>query len=156
MATQKYLHVAEVIVFPKRRAGRPKKLLNVKKLDRMKVPAFARAESAVESLLIFDARALDADVRRELLRILPEMIRVRRAWRAEFMECGCISCHKKRVNYGAGGFCNRCWGRIYQRMTYRYKKLMEDRDLPAELAKFTGALTLKFSAAQKLLGGNDD
>jgi hypothetical protein len=58
--------------------------------------------------------------------------------------------------YGAGGFCDRCSGRIYQRMLKRYRKLMAGRDLPAELATFTEALTLKFSVAQRLLNGDDE
>lgn len=137
-------------------AGRPKKILDLRQLDRIKTPVFATPESAMESLLIFDARCLDAETRRELLRVLPQILRIRKAWRAEYMECGCISCHKKITAYGAGGFCRRCWGRIFKRMHRRYRTLMAGRDLPAELKTFTEALTLKFSAAQMLLGGNDD
>jgi hypothetical protein len=33
---------------------------------------------------------------------------------------------------------------------------MAGRDLPAELATFTEALTLKFSVAQRLLNGDDE
>jgi hypothetical protein len=58
--------------------------------------------------------------------------------------------------YGAGGFCNACWGRIYQRMRNRYRKLMAGRDIPAELVTFREALTLKFRTAHRLLNGDDE
>jgi len=48
-------------------------------------------------MMIFDARCLDKDTRQELLRILPQLVHIRRAWRAEYMECGCTSCHKKKL-----------------------------------------------------------
>ena len=184
-------NLAKVDVLPERRGpGRPKKIL--------------------ESLLIFDARCLDAATRQELLRILPQLVHVRRAWRAEYTECGCPCCQKpdptvaiaarlrrrgstwteiydatavnaassaerKRFResvrwklehldvperkpshrYGAGGLCDRCSGRIYQRMLKRYRKLTAGRDLPAEVAAFTDALMLKFNAAQRLLNGDD-
>jgi hypothetical protein len=148
--------LAKNVTLLKRPPGRPKKILDHRKLDHIEPPAFASPEAAIETLLIFDARCLDAGIRRELLRLLPEILRIRQAWRAEFMECGCISCHKKTPVYGAGGFCGRCWARILGRMRTRSQKLMANRDVPAELATFKEALTLRFSTAQKLLGGNDD
>lgn len=133
------------------RPGRPKKILDLRKLDKIRVATPESPEQAIETLLIFDARALDVATRQELVRLLPGIVHIRRAWRAEYMECGCISCHEKKRLYGAGGFCGRCWGRIYMRMRKRYRKLMAGRDLPAELATFKEALTLKFSTAQRLL-----
>lgn len=148
--------LARVQVLRERRhAGRPKKILDLRKLGKVRVAVPESAERAIESLLIFDARCLDVATRQELLRLLPGLVHVRRAWRAEYMECGCVSCHKKNASYGAGGFCNTCWGRIYQRMLKRYRKLMTGRDLPAEVAAFTDALMLKFNAAQRLLNGDD-
>ena len=138
-----------------RRVGRPKKILDFQKLDNVQVVAPGSPDRAIESLMIFDARCLDVATRQELMRILPQIIHVRRAWRAEFMECGCICCHRKNACYGAGGFCGTCWGRIYQRMLKRYRKQMAGRDLPAELATFVKALSLKFNAAQQLLNGDD-
>jgi hypothetical protein len=137
---------------PKRPPGRPKQVLDHRKLDHIEPPVFASPEVAIESLLIFDARNLDSETRWELLRVIPEILRIQHAWRAEFMECGCISCHKKTPVYGAGGFCGRCFARIYQRMRLRYRKLMAGRDVTAELATFKEALTLRYSAAQRLLG----
>jgi hypothetical protein len=184
--------------------------VDLHKLSRIKVAKPESPEQAIESLLIFDARCLDWDTQQELLRILPQLVHFRRAWRAEYMECGCAGCPKRdptvaiaarlrrrgsswteiyaitAVNatsraqrkqfenavrwklahldvpmrepshgYGAGGLCGRCYGRIYARMLKRYRKVMAGRDIPAELAMFTEALTLKFSTAQRLLNGDE-
>jgi hypothetical protein len=139
----------------RRRLGRPKKILDLGKLDKIKVAVPESAEDAIATLLVFDARCLDMETRQELLRVTPQLVHVRRAWRAEYMECGCLSCHKKKEWYGAGGLCAACHSRIGQRMRNRYRKLMAGRDLPAELATFTEALSLKFNVAQRLLNGDD-
>jgi hypothetical protein len=140
---------------PARRRRRLKKTLDLRKFDKIKVVVPESPESAIEVLLIFDARCLDKDTRQELLRILPALVHIRRAWRAEYMECGCASCHRKNACYGAGGFCGRCWARTHYRMHNRYRKLMAGRDIPAKLATFKEALTLKLSTAQRLLNGDD-
>jgi hypothetical protein len=137
----------------KRPVGRPKKILDLRKLDGIKVATPKSAVDAIVTLLIADARCLDVETRRELLRIMPQMVHIHHAWKAEYMECGCISCHRKKPWYGAGGFCNTCWGRIYQRMKKRFRKAVKGRDLSEEVAIFTEALTLKSSAAQRLLAG---
>jgi hypothetical protein len=147
--------LAKVEVQEQKRPGRPKKILDLRKLASIKIAEPESPEQAIESLLIFDARCLDTDTRQELLRILPQLVHIRRAWKAEFMECGCISCHKKKAGYGAGGFCNACWGRIYMRMRNRYRKAMQGRNLPAELATFKDALCLRYNAAQRLFNGDD-
>ena len=146
----------EVILQERKRLGRPKKILDLRKLDAITVAQPESPEQAIESLLIFDARCLDKDTRQEIVRILPQLVHIRRAWRAEYMECGCISCHKKKAGYGAGGFCNACWGRIYMRMRNRYRKAMQGRNLPAELATFKDALCLRYNAAQRLFNGDDE
>jgi hypothetical protein len=139
-----------------RHAGRPKKILDLRKLEGIQLPVLESPLHAIESLLIFDARCLHRETRQQLLLLLPQIVHIRRAWRAEYMECGCISCHKKKAGYGAGGFCNACWGRIYGRMRLRYRKLMAGRDLPAEMAQFRDALQLKYNAAQRLFNGSDE
>jgi hypothetical protein len=146
---------AEGILQERRGPGRPKKILDPRKLDKIEVMEPESPEQAIESLLIFDARCLDKDTRYELLRILPQLVHISHAWRAEYMECGCISCHKKKAGYGAGGFCNACWGRIYKRMRNRYRKAMHGRNLPAELATFKDALCQRYNAAQRLFNGED-
>jgi hypothetical protein len=135
--------------------GRPMKIIDLRKLENIHVPVIDSPLQAMESLLIFDARCLERETRQELLRLMPQLIHVRRAWRAEYMECGCICCHKKKSGYGAGGFCNACWGRIYTRMRNRFRKVMVGRDLPAELAILKDALQLKYNAAQRLFNGDD-
>jgi hypothetical protein len=139
----------------RRRAGRPKKTFDLQKFDRIKVAKPASPEEAIESLLIFDARCLDREARQELLRILPELFLNHRAWKAEYMECGCISCHKKNAAYGAGGFCRACWGRIYMRMRNRYRKTMQGRDVAKEIAEFKDSLCRRYNAAQRLFGGDE-
>jgi len=145
----------EVILQERRRPGRPKKILDLRKLESIKVAELESPEQAIESLLIFDARCLDKDTRQELLRILPQLVHIRRAWQAEYMECGCACCHKKKPCYGAGGFCNACCRRIYMRMRNRYRKAMQGRNLPAELASFKDALCQRYNAAQRLFNGED-
>jgi hypothetical protein len=142
------------IVPVKRGPGRPKKILDHRNLDSIVEVLPESPVELLETLLIFDARCLDKDTRQELLRILPQLVHIRRAWKEEYVECGCVCCHKKKARYGAGGFCNACAARIFGRMRQRYGKLMAGRDVTAELATFKEALTLRFSAAQRLLGGN--
>jgi hypothetical protein len=194
------------------KAGRPKKILDIQKLDSTQVVALP-PEQAIESLLIFDVRCLDAGTKRELLRLLPQLIHIRRAWKAEFTECGCLACsksdprpaiaarlrerriswdevydilginrksldseaHKRFENqvywrlkhplarerkpptaYGAGGLCNACWGRIYQRMYKRYRNEMEGRNIPAEVEAFKDALCLSYNLAQRLFNGDEE
>ena len=137
-------------------AGRPKKILDLGKLESIRVPEIVSPLEAMENLLIFDARCLDRETRQELLRLIPQLVHIRRAWRAEYMKCGCTCCHKKKAGYGAGGFCNACWSRIYARMRNRFRKAMAGRDLPAELATFKDALQLRYNAAQRLFNGEDE
>jgi hypothetical protein len=136
-------------------AGRPKKILHLRKLENIRAPEIESPLEATENLLIFDARCLDRETRQDLLRLVPQLIHIRRAWRAEYMECGCISCHKKKAGYGSGGFCNGCWSRIYARMRNRFRKAMVGHDLPAELATLKDALSLRYNAAQRLFNEDD-
>jgi hypothetical protein len=135
--------------------ARPKKILDHRKLDSIVEVLPDSPVELLETLLIFDARCLDKETRQELLRILPQLVHIRRDWKAEYMECGCISCHKKRVDYSAGGFCNTCYRRIYGRMRNRYLEAVKGRDLPAELAAFKDALCMRYNAAQRLFNGED-
>jgi hypothetical protein len=41
-------------------------------------------------------------------------------------------------------------------MLNRFRKAMEGRNLPAELAAFKDALQLKYNAAQRLFNGGDE
>jgi hypothetical protein len=146
----------ELIKAERRAAGRPKKIFDHRKLDSVQVVKPGSPEEALETLLIFDARCLDQGTQQELIRILPQLVHIRRAWQAEYMECGCACCHKKKEGYGAGGFCDACYARIGARMRNRYRKAVEGRNLPAELVKFKDALCLRYNAAQRLFNGGDE
>lgn len=201
---------SKVVLQERRRPGRPKKILDLRKLDSVTVAQPESPERAIENLLIFDVRCLDVTTRQELLRILPGLVHISRAWRAEFSEHGCLGCQKKpdptvaiaarlrrrgstwaeiyeltavsasnraarrrfegavhwklehlgaparepSRGYGAGGFCDRCSQRIYQRML-KHRKLMAGRDVPAEVEAFKDALRLRYNAAQRLLNEED-
>jgi hypothetical protein len=202
--------LAMVLPQPKRPSGRPKKILDHRKLNSIVEVLPESPIELLETLLIFDARSLERDTQQELLRLLPQLIHVRRSWKAHYLEHGCISCpkaderfaiaarmrikglnweevfeivaprihtrHERKafqdavywklehpktrternpISYGSGGFCNACQARIVARMRKRYRKLMADRDLPAELAAFTDALCLRYNAAQRLFNGED-
>lgn len=198
------------MVVPTKRPGRPKKTFDHHKLDSIVEVLPKSPVESLETLLIFDARALERDTQHELLQLLPRLIHVRRAWKAHYLEHGCISCPKadekaaiaarmrlkgytwdeifeivapnvharhernrfrntvywklehpkeraeRNPNaYGSGGLCNACQMRIFMRMRNRYKKAMQGRDLPAELATFKDALCLRYNAAQRLFNGDD-
>jgi hypothetical protein len=136
---------------PQRMSNRPEKL-DLVKLGSVNVNGYKphSPESAIEELVLFDARCLDRNTRQELLRLLPQLVQVRRAWRAEFTENGCVHCRRKDF-YGAGGFCRNCQGRFLGRMNRRYKKFMRGRNIELETAVFADALQLKYNAAQRLL-----
>jgi hypothetical protein len=140
---------------PKPSLGRPMKILDHRKLDSITVPEMESPLQAFESLLIFDARCLDRQDRQALMSFIPQLLHIHKAWKAEYMECGCISCHEKKEGYGAGGFCNACHKRIYMRMRNRFRKAVEGRDLAVELATFKDALQLKYNAAQRLFNSDE-
>ena len=64
------------------------------KLAKVEVMLPRGAERKVDELLVFDARCVDVGTRQELLRLLPQLVHLRRAWRARFTEHGCITCPK--------------------------------------------------------------
>jgi hypothetical protein len=84
-----------------------------------------------------------------LLRVVPGLAQIRRAWKAYFAMYGCVSCRRKKVGYGAGGFCFRCQARITTRMRVCFRRVNAGRDTAEELA----AITRKADAAQMLFNG---
>jgi hypothetical protein len=138
---------------------KPKPPIDLQKLDSIQVvEPESSSERALETLLIFDARCLDRETQQELLLMLPALVHIRRAWKAHYLEYGCVSCHKKNTKntwYASGGFCVTCQGRIFGRMQKRFRKLMEGRDVAQELATFTDALAIRYNAAQRLFNGED-
>ena len=139
------------LVPSKRPPGRPKKLFDLAKLAGVKVLAPESLAQAIEQLVIFDSRFADAETCRELVKIMPQLLIMRRAWRAHYAEYGCISCHKKRAPYQCGGLCVRCQGRLIQRMLNCFRNVGAGRDLNEELS----SISRKYDAAQKLLNGDD-
>jgi len=123
-----------------------KQVINYKKLDLAPVGAPESGLQAIEDLLVFDARCLDKETRHELLRVLPDLTRIRKAWKAHFTEHGCVSCHRKRTEYGAGGFCYGCLHRITKRMRTCFRNVNAGRDTAEELA----TITRKADAARML------
>lgn len=102
---------------PKRRPGRPKKILDHRKLDSIVEVLPESHVELLETLLIFDARSLERDTQRELLRLLPQLIHVRRAWKAHYLEHGCISCPKADERIGIAArmrLDHYPWGKIFE------------------------------------------
>jgi hypothetical protein len=129
-----------------------KQTINYKKFEMVRVTAPQSILQAVEDLMVFDARCLDKETWRELLRVLPDLTRIRKAWRAHFTVHGCVCCRRKKTEYGAGGFCSRCLCRITTRMRTCFRQIDAGRNTAEEIA----ALTRKFDAAQMLFGSGED
>jgi len=125
---------------------RKKQVIDHKKLELISVVPPESAIQGVEDLMIFDARCLDRETRLQLVRVLPELTLIRKAWRAHFSVHGCVSCHRKRTEYGAGGFCWKCLARITTRMRTCFRNVGADRNMPAEIA----SLSQRYDAAQRL------
>jgi hypothetical protein len=101
--------------------------------------------------MVFDARCLDRATWHELLRVLPDLTRIRKAWKAHFVDHGCVSCHRRKSEYGAGGFCYVCLCRITTRMRTCFRKVGADRNIPDEMA----SISRRCDAAQRLFNGDD-
>jgi hypothetical protein len=128
-----------------------KQIINYKKLEEVQVRAPQSAIQGLEDLMVFDARCLDKETRHALVRVLPDLTRIRKAWRAHFTVHGCVSCRRKRTQYGAGGFCDTCLARITMRMRTCFRKVNAGRNTPAKIT----SLTQRYSAAQRLFNGEE-
>src|SRR6266849_3096043 len=120
--------------------GRPRKVPTWAKVEKVKTVLPGTVEEGIENLLLFDCRQLDASTARQLVRLIPALLHMRHAWRAHFAEYGCLVCHRKNTEYGAGGFCFRCGCRIGGRMRRQLRQIEVGRDRLAELATFKEAL----------------
>ena len=126
-----------------------KQIIRYEKMELLKTAEPASPLEAIENVMVFDARCLDKETWQQLLRVLPDLTRIRKAWKAHFVEHGCVSCRRKKTEYGAGGFCYDCLRRITTRMRTCFRKIGADRDFPAEIA----SLSLRYDAAQRLFNG---
>jgi hypothetical protein len=73
-----------------------------------------------------------------LLRVLPELTLIRKAWKAHFSVHGCVSCRRKKTDYGAGAFCYKCLNRITVRMRTCFRKVSEGETSSLKLLLFPG------------------
>jgi hypothetical protein len=55
-------------------------------------------ERLIEDILVFDARALDKTTMQNLLRSVPQLVHIRRAWKAYYLAKGCPGCQKKSAS----------------------------------------------------------
>ena len=129
-----------------------KQIIRYEKVELLKTIGPESPLEAIENVMVFDARCLDKETWHQLLRVLPDLTRIRKAWKAHFVQHGCVSCRKKKVEYGAGGFCYTCLARITTRMRTCFRKLDAGRDIPDEIA----SLSRRYSAAQRLFNSEDE
>src|SRR5260221_5591332 len=101
--------------------------------------------------MVFDARCHDKETWQQLLRVLPDLTRIRKAWKAHFVEHGCVSCRRKKTEYGAGGFCYTCLARITTRMRTCFLQVDAGRDIPDVVA----SISRRYDAAQRLFNAED-
>lgn len=127
-----------------------KHVINYKKLELVRVRAPESPLQAIEDLMIFDARCLDKATWHQLLRVLPDLRRIRKAWKAHFAEFGCLYCKRKKTVYAAGGLCHTCLSRITGRMRRCFRNIRADRNIPDEIA----SLSRRYDAAQRLFNGD--
>ena len=130
---------------------KPKQTIDHKKLELVRTAAPLSPLQAVEDLMVFDARCLDRATYLELCRVLPDLTRIRKAWKAHFASFGCVSCRRKKTQYGAGGFCFTCLARITGRMRRCFRNIGADRNVPDEIA----SLSRRYDAAQQLFNGDE-
>ena len=128
-----------------------KQIIHYEKLELVKTAAPLTPLQAMEDLMVFDARCLDRGTWHELLRVLPDLTRVRKAWKAHFAAHGCVCCRRKKTQYGGGGFCYTCLARITTRMRTCFRQVDAGRDIPDEVA----SLSRRYDAAQRLFNGED-
>jgi len=87
------------------------------KLAKVEVMLPRSAERKIDELLVFDARCLDVGTRQELLRLLPQLVHLRRAWTAYFLEHGCLGCPKSEPAVAIAARLRRrgsSWAEIYE------------------------------------------
>jgi transcription elongation factor Elf1 len=103
------------------------------------------ALQAMEDLMVFDARCLDQETKCAF-QALRTRDRPGKTRSNACVEHGCVSCHRKKTEYGAGGFCYRCLARITTRMRTCFREIDVGRDIPDEIF----SISRKYNAAQRL------
>jgi hypothetical protein len=69
-----------------------------KKLAKIEVLSAEVSEKRLDDLLVFDARCIDAETMRELVRQWPRLRQVQRAWSLRFEQRGCLACGNGKKN----------------------------------------------------------
>lgn len=123
-----------------------------KKLELVKTVEPESPVQAMEDLMIFDARCLDRETWLRLVHLLPDLTRIRKAWRAHFAAFGCLICKRKKTQYGAGGLCYTCLARTTHRMRACFRQIGIGRQ---DDAGFKDSLCLRYNAAQRLFNGEE-
>jgi len=87
------------------------------KLAKVEVMLPRAAERKVDDLLVFDAQFVDVATRQELLRLLPQLVHLSRARKAQFEEDGCPTCPKPDPTVEIAARLRRrgsTWAEIYE------------------------------------------
>lgn len=115
--------------------SRPKKPLDVQKLEKVPTVEPRSGVEAMQSLMVFDVRCLDRKTQQGLLRLLPGLVHIRRAWKAHFLEHGCLLCRNGRrldptrhiaANLRLSGM---SWPEIFKALTIDEELTERDRKL---------------------------
>ena len=118
-----------------KRAGPPKKAFDGGQLDAVLTVAPESPGDALAQLFVLDARMLDRQTQHELLRILPQLVHARRAWKAHFLEHGCLLCKAGRkpdpTNKIAANLrrMGMTWPEIFKALTIDAELTARDRKL---------------------------
>lgn len=64
------------------------------KLAKVEVVMPPQVARILDDLLILDARCIDDETARELLRLMPRLARIRSMWRTHYRKYGCLACPK--------------------------------------------------------------
>jgi len=87
------------------------------RLAKVEVMLPRAAEQKIDELLMFDVRCNDAGSRRELLRLIPQLVHLSRAWRVHFLKHGCLGCPKTNPTIGIAARLRKrglTWAEIYE------------------------------------------
>ena len=66
----------------------------MEKLAKVEVEVPPQVARILDDLLILDARCIDDETARELLRLMPRLARIRSMWRTHYRKYGCFACPK--------------------------------------------------------------
>jgi hypothetical protein len=112
-------------------------------LAKVEVMLRGEVEQILDDLLVFDARCVDVPTRQQLLRLFPQLVHLRRAWRAHYQEHGCLGCQKPDPTVAIAARLRRrgmAWPEICEVVGLRRASMTR-----AERVQFDGAVRWKLS-----------